>query len=163
MTSDAATLLRINKECGAIVAGLFADIIAMLADPLTDIQNLRKFDLVRKTGLLFINNDPFGSTKVTESEKLARMAETHQRICCRSVRSKSWEAISHCSWLGRGWGEDHSVADLGSRLPKAALCWPRFSPFWCATDGRLSVDGSVVGPRISCRQIVHPVLLRISC
>jgi imidazolonepropionase-like amidohydrolase len=50
MTSDAAALLRINKERGAIAEGLQADIIAIPADPLVDIQNLRKVDFVMKNG-----------------------------------------------------------------------------------------------------------------
>jgi imidazolonepropionase-like amidohydrolase len=52
MTSEAATLLRIGKERGAIVEGLQADIIAMPADPLADIQNLRKVDFVMKNGFV---------------------------------------------------------------------------------------------------------------
>jgi imidazolonepropionase-like amidohydrolase len=50
MTSEAATLLRISKERGAIAEGLRADIIALPANPLTDIQNLRKVDFVMKNG-----------------------------------------------------------------------------------------------------------------
>jgi imidazolonepropionase-like amidohydrolase len=50
MTTDAAELLRVNKVRGSIAAGLSADLIAMPADPLDDIENLRKIDFVMKDG-----------------------------------------------------------------------------------------------------------------
>jgi imidazolonepropionase-like amidohydrolase len=50
MTSNGAELLRIAKERGAISAGLFADIIAVPADPLQDIESLRKVNFVMKNG-----------------------------------------------------------------------------------------------------------------
>lgn len=50
MTSNAAELLRVNKERGSISEGLSADLIAMPADPLNDIENLRKIDFVMKDG-----------------------------------------------------------------------------------------------------------------
>jgi imidazolonepropionase-like amidohydrolase len=50
MTSNGAELLRIAKERGAISAGLFADIIAMPADPLQDVESLRKVNFVMKNG-----------------------------------------------------------------------------------------------------------------
>jgi imidazolonepropionase-like amidohydrolase len=50
MTTNDAELLRIQKERGAITAGLFADIIAMPASPLDDIESLRKVDFVMKNG-----------------------------------------------------------------------------------------------------------------
>jgi len=50
MTTNDAELLRIQKERGAISAGLFADIIAMPASPLDDIESLRKVDFVMKNG-----------------------------------------------------------------------------------------------------------------
>src|ERR1700723_2813280 len=50
MTTNDAELLRIQKERGAIAAGLFADIIAMPASPLDDIESLRKVDFVMKNG-----------------------------------------------------------------------------------------------------------------
>jgi imidazolonepropionase-like amidohydrolase len=50
MTSDAAELLRINKVRGSVAAGLSADLIAMPANPLDDIENLRKIDFVMKDG-----------------------------------------------------------------------------------------------------------------
>jgi imidazolonepropionase-like amidohydrolase len=50
MTTNGAELLRINKERGAIAAGEFADIIAMPADPLQEIESLRKVNFVMKNG-----------------------------------------------------------------------------------------------------------------
>jgi imidazolonepropionase-like amidohydrolase len=50
MTTDAAELLRINKTRGNLVAGLSADLVAMPANPLDDIENLRKIDFVMKDG-----------------------------------------------------------------------------------------------------------------
>lgn len=50
MTTNGAELLRINKERGAIATGWFADIIAMPADPLQEIESLRKIDFVMKNG-----------------------------------------------------------------------------------------------------------------
>jgi imidazolonepropionase-like amidohydrolase len=50
MTSDAAKLLRIDKERGVLAEGLAADIIATPADPLKDIMALRKVDFVMKDG-----------------------------------------------------------------------------------------------------------------
>ncbi len=52
MTTNDAELLRIQKERGAIAAGLFADIIAMPASPLDDIESLRKVDFVMKNGAI---------------------------------------------------------------------------------------------------------------
>lgn len=50
MTSDAAELLRVNLERGRIAPGLAADFAAMPADPLEDIEALRKIDFVMKNG-----------------------------------------------------------------------------------------------------------------
>ena len=50
MTTNDAELLRIQKERGAIAAGLYADIIAMPSSPLDDIESLRKVDFVMKNG-----------------------------------------------------------------------------------------------------------------
>ncbi|MDB6085812.1 MAG: hypothetical protein JWN43_3693 [Gammaproteobacteria bacterium] len=50
MTVNAAELLRINKVRGGIAEGLSADLVAMPADPLDDIENLRKIDFVMKDG-----------------------------------------------------------------------------------------------------------------
>jgi imidazolonepropionase-like amidohydrolase len=50
MTANAAELLRIDKARGSLSEGLSADIVAMPADPLSDIENLRKIDFVMKDG-----------------------------------------------------------------------------------------------------------------
>jgi imidazolonepropionase-like amidohydrolase len=50
MTTNAADLLGISKERGAIAPGLAAAIIAMPADPLADSENLRKVNFVIKDG-----------------------------------------------------------------------------------------------------------------
>jgi len=50
MTVDAAELLRVDKERGSLREGLSADLVAMPADPLGDIERLRKIDFVMKDG-----------------------------------------------------------------------------------------------------------------
>jgi imidazolonepropionase-like amidohydrolase len=50
MTSDAAELLRIGRVRGRIAPGFAADLVAMPADPLADIEALRKIDFVMKGG-----------------------------------------------------------------------------------------------------------------
>jgi imidazolonepropionase-like amidohydrolase len=50
MTTNCADLLRISKERGAIVAGQYADLIAMPGDPLQEIETLRKVNFVMKNG-----------------------------------------------------------------------------------------------------------------
>ena len=50
MTTNAAELLRINKTRGSIAVGLSADIVATPANPLEDIEGLRKIDFVMKDG-----------------------------------------------------------------------------------------------------------------
>lgn len=50
MTSTAADLLRISKARGHVAEGYEADLIAMPADPLADIESLRKIDFVMKDG-----------------------------------------------------------------------------------------------------------------
>jgi imidazolonepropionase-like amidohydrolase len=52
MTSEPAELLRVNKVRGTIANGLMADIVAMPANPLEDIESLRKIDFVMKNGQL---------------------------------------------------------------------------------------------------------------
>ncbi len=50
MTTNPAELLRINQQRGSLTAGLAADIIAMPANPLDDIEALRKVNFVMKDG-----------------------------------------------------------------------------------------------------------------
>ncbi len=50
MTTDAAELLRVNKVRGNLSPGLSADLVAMPANPLEDIENLRRIDFVMKDG-----------------------------------------------------------------------------------------------------------------
>ena len=50
MTVNAAELLRVDKVRGDITEGSSADLIAIPADPLADIENLRKIDFVMKDG-----------------------------------------------------------------------------------------------------------------
>jgi imidazolonepropionase-like amidohydrolase len=50
MTVNAAELLRVDKVRGSLHEGLSADLVAMRADPLSDIENLRKIDFVMKDG-----------------------------------------------------------------------------------------------------------------
>jgi imidazolonepropionase-like amidohydrolase len=50
MTINAAELLRVDKVRGSISEGSSADLVAMPADPLGDIENLRKIDFVMKDG-----------------------------------------------------------------------------------------------------------------
>ena len=52
MTTNNAELFRIAKERGAIAKGLFADIVAMPASPLDDIESLRKINFVMKNGAI---------------------------------------------------------------------------------------------------------------
>jgi imidazolonepropionase-like amidohydrolase len=50
MTSEAAKLLRIERERGHIAVGTVADLVAMPADPLADTESLRRIDFVMKDG-----------------------------------------------------------------------------------------------------------------
>ncbi len=50
MTANAAELLRINKTRGSIGEGMAADIVATPANPLDDIEALRKINFVMKDG-----------------------------------------------------------------------------------------------------------------
>ena len=50
MTTDAARLLGVEGERGAVRAGLYADLIATPDNPLMDIQALQRVDFVMKNG-----------------------------------------------------------------------------------------------------------------
>lgn len=52
MTTNDAELLQIAKQRGAIAKGLFADIIAMPANPLDDTESLRRVNFVMKNGAI---------------------------------------------------------------------------------------------------------------
>jgi len=52
MTSEAAELLRVQKERGRLAPDMAADIVAMPADPIQDIGALRNIDFVMKNGKL---------------------------------------------------------------------------------------------------------------
>ena len=50
MTTNAARLLAVDKQRGAIKAGQFADIIATPENPLANIQTLKRVAFVMKNG-----------------------------------------------------------------------------------------------------------------
>jgi len=50
MTTNAAELLRVNHQRGTLAPGMAADIIAMPANPLEEIESLRKVNFVMKDG-----------------------------------------------------------------------------------------------------------------
>ncbi|MBZ5641828.1 MAG: amidohydrolase family protein [Acidobacteriia bacterium] len=56
MTINAARLLGVDRERGAIQPGLAADIIATPENPLDDIQAVRKVSFVMKNGVVFKND-----------------------------------------------------------------------------------------------------------
>lgn len=58
MTTNAAELLGIEKQRGSIAKGMAADIIATPANPLEDIQALRKVVFVMKDGKVVKNTTP---------------------------------------------------------------------------------------------------------
>jgi imidazolonepropionase-like amidohydrolase len=61
MTSEAAELLRVQKERGRLAVGMAADIVAMPSDPLQDVESLRKIDFVMKDGkVVHANRKPNG-------------------------------------------------------------------------------------------------------
>lgn len=55
MTMNAARLLGVERERGAIRPGMAADIIATPANPLEDIQTLKRVNFVMKNGAVFKN------------------------------------------------------------------------------------------------------------
>lgn len=58
MTTNAAKLLRIEKTRGAVAAGFAADLIATPANPLDDIQVLRRVSFVMKDGKVIRRDNP---------------------------------------------------------------------------------------------------------
>ncbi|MBI3664797.1 MAG: amidohydrolase family protein [Acidobacteria bacterium] len=50
MTTNAAELLGVEKERGALQSGLYADLVAVPGNPLEDIQTLKKVSFVMKDG-----------------------------------------------------------------------------------------------------------------
>jgi imidazolonepropionase-like amidohydrolase len=50
MTSEAAAVMKLDKTRGRVAPGYAADLIAVPADPRTDIEVLRKVDFVMKDG-----------------------------------------------------------------------------------------------------------------
>jgi imidazolonepropionase-like amidohydrolase len=50
MTSEPAQLLRVADARGRLAVGQHADLIGLPADPLVDIENLRRVDFVMKDG-----------------------------------------------------------------------------------------------------------------
>jgi len=50
MTANPAELLHINKDRGTLAPGQAADIVAMPANPIEDIESLRKINFVMKDG-----------------------------------------------------------------------------------------------------------------
>src|SRR5260370_40741558 len=55
MTINAARLLGVDRERGALRPGMAADIIATPTNPLDDIQAVRKVSFVMKNGTVFKN------------------------------------------------------------------------------------------------------------
>ena len=55
---SAAELLGMQDEVGSIETGKFADIVAVPADPLQDIQQLEKVDFVMKGGTVYRHGQP---------------------------------------------------------------------------------------------------------
>jgi len=51
-TVNAATLLRASDELGQIAPGFYADIVAVIGDPLVDITELEHIDFVMKDGIV---------------------------------------------------------------------------------------------------------------
>ena len=58
LTANAAELMGLSDDRGAIAKGLAADIIAMPGNPLTDLGALRSVSFVMKDGVVFRHDDP---------------------------------------------------------------------------------------------------------
>jgi imidazolonepropionase-like amidohydrolase len=53
LTSISAASLSMDKEIGAIVPGMAADLVGVVGNPLTDITALRRVTFVMKGGTVF--------------------------------------------------------------------------------------------------------------
>ena len=51
-TKNGAVALRMTDRLGTIEPGKFADLVLLSADPLTDIHNIRKQEVVMKEGVV---------------------------------------------------------------------------------------------------------------
>lgn len=56
LTTNAAQLLGVEKERGALRVGMKADIIVTVANPLENIQTLKAVTFVMKNGSIFKEN-----------------------------------------------------------------------------------------------------------
>lgn len=59
MTVNAARAIGVEKQRGALKDGLAADLIAVPANPLTEIQTLRKVSFVMKDGVVYKRDGHF--------------------------------------------------------------------------------------------------------
>ena len=64
-TSSAADLIGRSKDVGTIEAGKFADMIAVNADPLSDVRTLEHVDFVMKSGVVYKDTRSFPSHATT--------------------------------------------------------------------------------------------------
>ena len=60
-TRHAAKLLRMDKDVGSVVAGKYADIVAVPGDPLADISLMKRVDFVMKAGHVYKDASPTGN------------------------------------------------------------------------------------------------------
>ncbi len=59
-TRTSADLCGVADQLGTVEVGKLADLIAVSADPLEDISNIRKLKLVLKEGMLVDTKEPAG-------------------------------------------------------------------------------------------------------
>ncbi len=76
-TTHAAQLLKHEKDFGSIVAGKFADVIAVPGNPLTDITLMQKVDFVMKDGKVY-KADGRQVTPLAQAEPAASLAQGEQ-------------------------------------------------------------------------------------
>jgi imidazolonepropionase-like amidohydrolase len=53
LTSDAAALMRLEKDRGTLAPGMRADVIAVAGNPLEDVKALRDVRFVMKSGRIY--------------------------------------------------------------------------------------------------------------